>query len=155
MGEVAKEAVRGNPDFFAIKPTDYSRFLVISLGTGSPKDEMKYTAEKAAKWGLLQWLTAGGSTPIIDVFSHASSDIVDFHLSVVFKALHCENNYLRIQDDTLSDVVSSVDVATKNNLNALVEVGENLLKKPVSRVNLETGVFEASNAETNEQALIR
>ncbi|XP_022144317.1 patatin-like protein 2 isoform X2 [Momordica charantia] len=155
MGEVTKEAVRGNPDFFAIKPTDYSRFLVISLGTGSPKDEMKYTAEKAAKWGLLQWLTAGGSTPIIDVFSHASSDIVDFHLSVVFKALHCENNYLRIQDDTLSDVVSSVDVATKNNLNALVEVGENLLKKPVSRVNLETGVFEASNAETNGQALIR
>ena len=97
MGEVTKEALKGNPDFFAIKPTDYSRFVVISLGTGCPKDEMKYTAEKAAKWGLLQWLTASGSTPIIDVFSHASSDMVDFHLSVVFKALQCENNYLRIQ----------------------------------------------------------
>lgn len=97
MGEVTKEALKGNPDFFAIKPTDYSRFLVISLGTGSPKDEMKYTALKAAKWGLLSWLTAGGSTPIIDVFSHASSDMVDLHLSVVFKALHCQQNYLRIQ----------------------------------------------------------
>ncbi|XP_022951150.1 patatin-like protein 2 [Cucurbita moschata] len=155
MGEVTKEALKGNPDFFAIKPTDYSRFVVISLGTGCPKDEMKYTAEKAAKWGLLQWLTASGSTPIIDVFSHASSDMVDLHLSVVFKALRCENNYLRIQDDTLSNVVSSVDIATKKNLDDLVGVGENLLKKPVSRVNLETGVFEATDAETNEQALTR
>ncbi|KAG7020559.1 Patatin-like protein 2, partial [Cucurbita argyrosperma subsp. argyrosperma] len=150
-----RDIANGNPDFFAIKPTDYSRFVVISLGTGCPKDEMKYTAEKAAKWGLLQWLTAGGSTPIIDVFSHASSDMVDLHLSVVFKALRCENNYLRIQDDTLSSVVSSVDIATKKNLDDLVGVGENLLKKPVSRVNLETGVFEATDAETNEQALTR
>ncbi|XP_022962037.1 patatin-like protein 2 [Cucurbita moschata] len=155
MGEVTKEALNGNPDFFAIKVTDYSRFLVISLGTGSPKDEMKYTSEKAAKWGLLQWLTAGGSTPIIDVFSHASSDMVDFHLSVIFKALHCEQNYLRIQDDTLSGVISSVDIATKKNLSDLVEVGQKLLKKPVSRVNLETGVVQPRDSETNEQALIR
>lgn len=62
-----------------------------------------------------------------------------------------------MQDDTLSEVVSSVDVATKKNLDDLVKVGEGLLKKPVSRINLETGIFEASNSnsETNEQALIR
>ena len=60
-----------------------------------------------------------------------------------------------MQDDTLSGQVSSVDIATKQNLNDLVEVGEGLLKKPVSRVNLENGRFEASNHETNEEALIR
>lgn len=57
----------------------------------------------------------------------------------------------------MSGEVSSVDVATERNLNDLVKVGEGLLKKPVSRVNLETGIFEdcESNSETNEQALIR
>jgi hypothetical protein len=60
-----------------------------------------------------------------------------------------------MQDDTLSGVVSSVDVATTNNLDNLVKVGETLLKKPVSRVNLETGLYEVAKHETNEEALIR
>lgn len=48
-----------------------------------------------------------------------------------------------------------MDVATSKNLDDLVKVGEELLRKPVARVNLETGIFEASNSETNEQALRR
>ena len=97
IGEVTKQILRGSSDFFPIKPMDYERFLVISLGTGSKKAEGKYRAHQAAKWGLLDWLTSGGSTPIIDVFSNASADMVDVHLSVVFQALHSEKNYLRIQ----------------------------------------------------------
>ncbi|KAF8023114.1 hypothetical protein BT93_F0571 [Corymbia citriodora subsp. variegata] len=155
MGEVTKAIVGGSPDFFPIKPMDYRRFLVISLGTGTGKIEGKYTAKEAAKWGVLGWLTSGGS-PLIDVFTQASADMVDFHLSAVFQALHLHDNYLRIQDDTLSGVLSSVDVATKKNLNDLVKTGEALLKKPVSRVNLESGVCEPTpNQETNEDALIR
>ena len=60
-----------------------------------------------------------------------------------------------MQDDTLIGTVTSVDVATKQNLDDLVKVGEELLKKPVARVNLDTGVYEASNHETNEAALTR
>jgi hypothetical protein len=97
MGEVSKEMIKGNPDFFPIKPMDYGRFLVISLGTGSHKAEEKYKATDAAKWGIMDWLTKDGSTPIIDVFSEASADMVDLHLSVVFKAFHGEKSYLRIQ----------------------------------------------------------
>ncbi|KAG6624696.1 patatin-like protein 2 [Carya illinoinensis] len=155
IGEVTKEILRGSPDFFPIKPMDYGRFLVISLGTGSRKDEEKYKARDAAKWGILDWLTRGGSTPIIDVFSQASADMVDVHLSEVFQALHSEQSYLRIQEDTLSGVVSSVDVATTKNLDDLVKVGEELLKKRVSRVNLDTGLCEPSNSETNAEALVR
>ncbi|KAJ6867476.1 hypothetical protein NC652_038626 [Populus alba x Populus x berolinensis] len=58
-----------------------------------------------------------------------------------------------MQDDTLTGTLSSVDVATKENLENLVKVGEELLKKPVSRVNLATGVFEPINKMTNEEAL--
>ena len=76
---------------------DYGRFLVISIGTGSSKIEHKYNADMAAKWGVLGWLLHGGSTPLVDVFSQASADMVDFHISVVFQALHSEENYLRIQ----------------------------------------------------------
>lgn len=154
MGEVSKEINRESPDFFPVKPTDYGRFLVLSLGTGTAKTEEKYVANKAAKWGVLGWLTSDNSTPLVDIFTHASSDMVDLHLGTVFQALRSEKNYLRIQDDTLTGTLASVDIATKENLENLVKVGEGLLKKPVSRVNLDTGVYEPANKLTNEEALI-
>ncbi|MBA0585674.1 hypothetical protein Gorai_016441 [Gossypium raimondii] len=155
MSEVAKEINRESSDFFHIKPNDYARFQVLSLGTGSQNPEEKYSAHKAAKWGVLGWLTSEHSSPLIDVFMQASSDMVDFHLATVFRALHSEHSYLRIQDDTLSGAVTSVDISTKENLENLVKLGEELLKKPVSRVNLETGKFEPVDQGTNEEALIR
>ncbi|XP_037493051.1 patatin-like protein 2 [Jatropha curcas] len=155
MNAVMKEIMGKNPDFFPMKPTDYSRFLVLSLGTGSPKCEEKYKATEAAKWGLFGWLTSEHSTPLTDVFMQASSDMVDFHICTVFKALHSEENYIRIQDDTLTGNLSSVDIATEENLNNLVKVGEELLKKRVGRVNLDSGAFEPAYEATNEHSLIK
>ncbi|KAL7238119.1 hypothetical protein ACSBR2_004253 [Camellia fascicularis] len=60
-----------------------------------------------------------------------------------------------MQDDTLTEDVSSIDIATEKNLEDLVKVGERLLKKPVSRVNLETDLIEPYDEETNEDALQR
>lgn len=49
---------------------------------------------------------------------------------------------------------SSVDVSTKENLLELVQIGKNLLNKKVSRVNLETGIFQEIDGEgTNADAL--
>ncbi|PPS19414.1 hypothetical protein GOBAR_AA01152 [Gossypium barbadense] len=155
ISEVAKEINRESSDFFHIKPNDYARFQVLSLGTGSQNPEEKYPAHKAAKWGVLGWLTSEHSSPLIDVFMQASTDMVDFHLASVFRALHSEHSYLRIQDDTLSGAVTSIDISTKENLENLVKRGEELLKKPVSRVNLETGKFEPVDQGRNEEALIR
>ncbi|KAK9946544.1 hypothetical protein M0R45_012005 [Rubus argutus] len=124
ISEVSKEIHKGNPDFFTMKATEYARFLVVSLGTGSAKCDDKYDAQNAAKWGI-------------------------------WDALHSEKNYLRIQDDNLDKILCSVDIATKENLKNLVKVGEELLKKPVSRVNLETGIFEPAHQSTNEEALVR
>ncbi|XP_048227409.1 patatin-like protein 2 [Ricinus communis] len=155
MNAVMKEINRDNLDFFPIKPTDYSRFLVLSLGTGSAKSEEKYHATEAAKWGLLGWLTSEHSTPLVDVFMQASSDMVDYHISTAFQALHSEENYIRIQEDTLTGNLSSVDIATEDNLNNLVKVGQELLKKRVARVNLDSGVFEPAYKATNEEALVK
>ncbi|XP_059281567.1 patatin-like protein 2 [Lycium ferocissimum] len=156
LSEVSKEILKDNPDFFPIKPMDYGRFLVISIGTGSAKWEQKYNSSMAAKWGIVDWLFHKGSTPLVEVFTQSSADMVDYHNSIVFQALHCENSYLRIQDDGLSGTEASVDVATKENLKRLVEIGKNLLKKPLSRVNLETGLTEPiPKGGNNEEALKR
>ncbi|XP_018675147.2 patatin-like protein 2 isoform X2 [Musa acuminata AAA Group] len=156
MNQVTKEIFMENADFFPIKPVDYGRFLVISLGTGSNKREERFSAEESGKWGLLGWLYNKGTTPIIDIFSQASADMVDIHASVLFQALHSEQHYLRIQEDALVGDTASVDVSTRENLEKLMEVGGNLLKKPVSRVNLENGTFEPCDGEgTNEEALTR
>jgi hypothetical protein len=158
IGEVTKQIFKENPDFFPIKPMDYGRFLVISLGTGSAKFEANYNAQTAKSWGVLGWLLGSGSTPLVDIFTQASADMVDIHISAVFKALHSEQNYLRIQDDTLQGTLSSVDVATMENMEKLASIGDALLKKPVSRVNLETGHMVPayhSTEMTNEEALKR
>ena len=56
ISQVTKQVFDKNPDFLPIKPMDYGRFLVISIGTGSPKSEQKYNAKMAAKWGVLAGL---------------------------------------------------------------------------------------------------
>lgn len=98
ISEVTKEISRGYSDFGSIKPTDYDRFLVLSLGTGSSKSEQRYSAQEAAKWGVMGWLTSGGSAPLVNVFTQASNDMVDVHLSTIFQAISVRcDNYLRIQ----------------------------------------------------------
>ncbi|KAA0045867.1 patatin-like protein 3 isoform X1 [Cucumis melo var. makuwa] len=121
-------------ELMPIKPMETAkRMLILSLGTGAPKNEEKYSAAVSSKWGMLGWIYHSGSTPIIDIFTDASADM----------------------DDTLTGDVSSVDVATEENLLKLIEVGENLLKKQLSRVNLESGKFEPLDGHgTNEEALI-
>ncbi|KAK9112824.1 hypothetical protein Scep_020343 [Stephania cephalantha] len=156
ISEVTKQVFRADPDFDQIMPLDYARFLVVSLGTGTAKGEEKYTAQMAAKWGFLGWFINDASHPLVDVFTQASADMVDYHIGVVFQALQCPQNYLRIQDYTLTGTVASTDVATKENLQNLEEVGKALLKKPMSRVNFATGVYEpVMNGGTNEDALKR
>ncbi|CAL5005726.1 unnamed protein product [Urochloa decumbens] len=156
MTHVSKQILLGNKDFFPIKPADYGKFMVLSLGTGSAKIEQKFDVVESSKWGLLGWIYNKGTTPIIDSFSQASADLVDIHASVLFQALHSDDRYLRIQDDELTGDTSSVDVSTKENLNRLVNVGKGLLKKPVCKVNVETGRSEPDGRRgTNEEELIR
>lgn len=156
IAEVTKQIVKKNPAMGDMSPLDYTRVVVISLGTGSIRNEEKYDAIMASKWGLVSWICADGSSPLIDCYNEAIQDIVDYQSCVVFQALHSETNYLRIDDDTLKGDIGSVDISTEKNMDGLVEVGKALLKKNVSRVNLETGHYEPiSDHITNEEALKR
>ncbi|KQJ98604.1 patatin-like protein 2 [Brachypodium distachyon] len=155
MTHVTKQILMGNKDFFPIRPADYGKFMILSLGTGTAKIEEKFDAGQCGKWGILGWLYNNGTTPIIDSFSQASSDLVDIHASVLFQALHCEKRYLRIQDDELKGETASVDVSAPENLNRLVDVGKALLKRKMCKVNVETGKNEPDlKRGTNEEELI-
>ncbi|ONK60784.1 uncharacterized protein A4U43_C08F22570 [Asparagus officinalis] len=60
MSCITKEIIMRKSDFFPIKPTDYGKFLVISIGTGTTKDET-YCAPEASGWGVLGWLYNKGA----------------------------------------------------------------------------------------------
>uniref|UniRef100_A0A5B7BA51 Patatin n=1 Tax=Davidia involucrata TaxID=16924 RepID=A0A5B7BA51_DAVIN len=122
MNEVTRNIVQGDPRYLHINPRKSDRFLVISLGTGSAKNEGKYTAEEAAKWGSLAWIFG----PLLSIYSEARRHI---NFANVFSR-YC-------------------------NRGKLVEFAEKLLNKPVSRVNLDTGVYEPTNQGTNADALKR
>ncbi|KAE8655143.1 Patatin-like protein 2 [Hibiscus syriacus] len=163
-----------NPALLALKPTglafpgdqedgvtvkralNYENYMIISLGTGTSKMEKKYNAKTAEKWGILGWLYSEGSSPLVDALTFAGADMVDLHMSMIFSSIKSEKNYLRIQDDKLTGDASSTDKATEKNMMSLVEIGEQLLQKPVSKMNLDTGIFEPVDDEgTNQEALSR
>lgn len=96
ISEISKQIAKGNPDFETMKAMDCTRFLLITLGTGSNKTEQKYNAKMSAKWGTVSWIYYNGSNPIIDVFSEASADMVNYHNCVLFQAFDSVDNHLRI-----------------------------------------------------------
>ncbi|KAL7089337.1 hypothetical protein ACP275_13G181300 [Erythranthe tilingii] len=140
IGEIRKKKKKG-------------QFLVLSLGTGSAQIR-RYDAKKASKWSSIRWLKNHKSKPLLEVIFRAIQDITDLYSSIFAEDIYSSGNFLRIQDETLVGITSSVDVATKKNLKDLVKVGEKLLKKPISTPNLHTQDYVPSTQETNEEALI-
>lgn len=102
---MAKQVSKHSKDYVDIKPMDTKQMLVLSLGTGEGKEEKKYSAAKASKWGLINWIYDGGKSPILDIFSDASADMVDHHVSTFFQVLNNKDNYLRIQVNTLGSSI--------------------------------------------------
>jgi hypothetical protein len=94
---------------------DYHNMVVISLGTGSTRNEVAgegtmYRAEECAKWGSIGWIINLGLSwglmpwifkwwarkPIVDMLMHASDFLVDFNVAMLLWTHGCKN-YLRIQ----------------------------------------------------------
>ncbi|GJR85821.1 patatin-like protein 2 [Tanacetum coccineum] len=69
----------------------------LSGGTGMQKREPRFDAKMAANWGMIGWIDKDGASPLIDSFTEASSDLVDFEEGAIFADAHAAENYLRIQ----------------------------------------------------------
>ncbi|GLJ39161.1 hypothetical protein SUGI_0797990 [Cryptomeria japonica] len=155
INEIIKEELKKSSEFPSMSPKDYSKFIVISLGTGHEASG-SYTAKEASKWGIFSWFYNNGDIPILNMYGDASDDVVDINLSVVFESFQCTQNYLRIQAMNLTGSEAQLDDGSKGKLAQLIKIAENLLDKPVCRRNLNTGEFEPiPDVCTNKDALIR
>ena len=99
MSAIAKQIRLRSKEFPETKPLDYHRYLVISLGTGLPEQDIKFDALHVAKWGFFEWLGRHFTMPLLHMFLHASSDMTDSHVANLFKSIGCSDQLLRIQVD--------------------------------------------------------
>lgn len=138
------------------KAADLRNLLVLSLGTGAAKKAEKYNAKTAATWGLLNWLLGDNmESPLLTCINEGITDMVDYHLAVIFGNIDSADNYLRIQDPTLSSADAVMDDPSDAHLEKLEMIGKELLNKNVSRVNVDTGDYEELiGGGTNAKALI-
>ncbi|XP_021283584.1 patatin-like protein 2 [Herrania umbratica] len=156
MVEASKEMSLNEKDQ-RLKKMDCSKLLVLSLGTGSSKRNNKLEVDDPKLWGLFKWFQGPDDTvPFSDVLLTATDDMVDIYLSSFFQgSSNFKTNYLRIQTDSLKQTEASLDNSTKENLENLEKIGNELLKKTASKLNFETGIIEPiPEAATNEERLI-
>ncbi|XP_060668333.1 patatin-like protein 2 isoform X1 [Ziziphus jujuba] len=154
--EVMKE-ISKNRNFSSLNNMDCSKFLILSLGTGSAKRAENLEVGDPKAWGLYQWFTGphGITTPLMDVFSTAMDDMVDNYLSIFYGFSGFKDNYFRIQDDSLKYAETSTDNSKDENLKNLETIANELLKKPVSAVNSETGLYEPIEGKNKNEDKLR
>lgn len=91
-----KKHIASNPE----GNLDFSKFIVLSLGTGASNDQ-KVDNWDPEDWGILAWLGAPSfsTTPIIDALRTANDEMVDVYMSLIVRDLGITpiKNYLRIQ----------------------------------------------------------
>ncbi|KAL4388256.1 hypothetical protein GQ457_09G010490 [Hibiscus cannabinus] len=139
-----------------IETVDGRKMLVLSLGTGAAPFAEKYNADMVSTWSIVDWVfqSTTYSTPLFDSVAGGSSDMVDFSIAARFQSVQAIENYLRIQENGLTGEAVMPDIATEENMKNLIDIGEKLLKKPMSRINWETGRYEEVEGDvTNEEAL--
>jgi patatin-like phospholipase/acyl hydrolase len=96
-------------------PTAKNMF-VVSIGTGSTAE--KYEYKKAKNWGAIGWVK-----PVIDIMMSGAAEVTDYHMKKMFSADGHLGNYVRIQPSGLGDANPQMDDASKENIQALIEVG--------------------------------
>ncbi|KAF8650892.1 hypothetical protein HU200_063805 [Digitaria exilis] len=157
ISRVAREVVRKNPDFHP--DVDYKSFVVISIGTGSARQRGAYNTKDCARWGALDWIynRRSGEYPLFDMLSQASAYMVERNVAFLFQSHGCGKNYLRIQPRFRKGEKLSMDDASKENMNKLINVAEVLLKEPVARMNWTAGLYmvDTNDETTNAQELVR
>lgn len=96
-------------------PTAADMFIV-SIGTGSQHASYKY--ERAKDWGKIGWIQ-----PVIDIMMAGASETTNYHLEKMYSAVKREGNYTRIQPAKMGNASLDMDNVSKENLQALAEVG--------------------------------
>ncbi|BFG37203.1 hypothetical protein CerSpe_234770 [Prunus speciosa] len=143
--EAAREMSQNKIVAHCLKNIDSSKLLVLSLGTGSARRDEKLQVADHNSWGIFQWFMGQDpnfTTPLLDVLTTATEDMVDIYMSAFFNVSGYSDNYLRIQDDSLKYSEAALDNSRRENLEHLEKIRNQLLENPVSALKLETGLYE-------------
>ncbi|KAJ6744356.1 XYLOSE ISOMERASE [Salix purpurea] len=76
------------------------KLLILSLGTGEAEQSDRYVVgDDPSKWGLLEWLrySENSGSPLIEILTTASDEIISMYISTVFQYCGWEENYYRLQ----------------------------------------------------------
>ncbi|XP_043717869.1 patatin-like protein 2 [Telopea speciosissima] len=155
--------VAGNPTLVAITEmvkemkgnVDYSKFRVVSLGTGAEKVE-GYEAD-IVKWGIgnyNNYLGQLNSSLSQSIHLTDTGRMAELYALMLFHS-H-PTHYLRIQIDTLNSTESNISNTSCAHLKNLEEIGKKLLKQTLTRYDPSTGRFvKVPNGVTTCQALLQ
>jgi patatin-like phospholipase/acyl hydrolase len=90
--------------------------FILSLGTGAKSEPYDYKTAK--DWGMVSWLT-----PLIDIMMSGASEVTDYYLIKMFDAIAMPERYVRITPTTMYNADTNMANASKQNIDALVELG--------------------------------
>ncbi|KAJ9696719.1 hypothetical protein PVL29_008770 [Vitis rotundifolia] len=147
-----------NPTLLAIQEAahifgnrDYN-YLILSLGTCSEEEEHQNFIQLT---GPLPWMIdlKRGTPPLANVLFKTSADMVDAYTLFVLGVggRISSQNFLRIQDNTLKPEQLTMDDASKENFESLIDIAQRLLEKPVS---FPSSVIGPQPMTTNRDALM-
>ncbi|KAI9109339.1 hypothetical protein K1719_019683 [Acacia pycnantha] len=135
IGEVLRQEEYKNREVF-----------LVSIGTGSVNPTTAgFDANRT--WTYEDW-----KNNTLTMYSAANSAMDEYYINSTFKVQ--PENYLRIQEYNLDADIQS-DNASDANMDKLEAAGNNLLKEPVKRMNVDTFVPEETGEGTNTEALDR
>lgn len=109
-----------------VNPTS-KNMLMLSLGTGSVKEEIPYS--KAKNFGLAQWIK-----PLIDVMMSGNSETVSHQLEWLFDAGNNNEGFIRIEPE-LIHAKPTMDDASNSNMKALREDAIRYVKDNSMKIN--------------------
>ncbi|WP_298824626.1 patatin-like phospholipase family protein [uncultured Planococcus sp.] len=99
---------------------DDEDLLIVSLGTGNPQLTIEFGNFR--NWGLLGW-----ARPLWYILMDGSSDVVHHQLNYVLPEREEAKRYYRFQIELEEPGTEKLDDGSEENLNALVELGQELL----------------------------
>ncbi|TVT99410.1 hypothetical protein EJB05_55230, partial [Eragrostis curvula] len=157
MLELSEEALRENEGQKHVESLEYKNFIIISIGTGKPSRQ-RSTARKILPSGAYsigpRIVTAPRSSTFSDKQTPTWSTSTPRCASRILVARTTTSVSRYLHPDNLEGNTASMDCATNENMDDLIKIGNDLLKKPVARVNIDTGVYEPVNGlDTNADAL--
>ncbi|XP_034903974.1 patatin-like protein 2 [Populus alba] len=124
-----------NPSLLALcevikeRKVDYSKILLLSLGTGEQNGKDKLEVGDPSKWGILKWIWKNDkSNPLLDILMTSADEMIEIYMSSIFQSRGLKDNYIRIQAD-LSSVEAAFDDSREENLKCLTKIGQDLVEK--------------------------